>query len=75
MRSWYQLCTAVLLSSLALGVHGNEVKVVCTAASIETELSYQKTNALLRTRRKRTDNNAQACSVAKAGAELLTPSS
>jgi len=38
MRSWYQLCTAVLLSSLALGVYGNEVKVVCTAASIESSV-------------------------------------
>ncbi|CAD0105927.1 unnamed protein product [Aureobasidium uvarum] len=27
MRSWYQLCTAALLSSLALGVYGNEVKI------------------------------------------------
>ncbi|THX12029.1 putative integral membrane protein [Aureobasidium pullulans] len=27
MRSWFQLCTAVLLALLALGVHGNEVKI------------------------------------------------
>jgi hypothetical protein len=77
MRSWSQVCTAVVLALTVLRVYGNEVKIVClqTQHFLLVPLETDSPSLHDRTKRKQIDSNARACSVARAGEVLWTPSS